>query len=129
MGPDEVFGAGTEELDSRFSRFDFSTREQIMQDMSVEDTALRPLVEKFRLEQWYQSTLVKAKDDCATELHEQTDEGGMMQQAAENLVEIEEKIRAEELKKAEALLHSKTRFKPKAKVNGSLVNFRSSYKA
>ncbi|KAE8445276.1 hypothetical protein EG329_013514 [Mollisiaceae sp. DMI_Dod_QoI] len=129
MSPEDVLGAGTDELDSRFTRFDSSTREQIMEEMLVEDDALKPLLEKCRLDQWYQSALVQAKEDYEAELNEETDDGSRMNQIAAKLADLEEGIKESEMKKAESLLHSKVRYKPKAKANGGGGNFRSSFRA
>lgn len=127
MSPEDVLGAGVEELDSRFSESDASIREQVMQDMLVEDAALRPLIEKCRLDQWYQSALSQAKDDHDAELNEETDDGSRMNRIATKLADLEEGIAESEMKKAESLLHSKPKFKPKPKVNG-IGNFRSSFR-
>lgn len=127
MSPEDVLGAGVDELDSRFAESDASIREQIMQDMFVEDATLRPLIEKCRLDQWYQSALSQAKDDHDAELNEETDDGSRMNQIATKLADLEEGIAESEMKKAESLLHSKPKFKPKPKVNG-VGNFRSSFR-
>ncbi|KUJ15657.1 uncharacterized protein LY89DRAFT_618155 [Mollisia scopiformis] len=128
MSPEEVLGAGSEGLDPRFTVLDASIREQIVQDMLVEDDALKHFIEKCRLDQWYDSALTQAKDDYDSELNEETDDGGKMNQIAAKLVDLEEEIKESEMKKAESLLHSKPRYKPKPKVNGSVGNFRSSFR-
>lgn len=128
MSPEEVLGAGTEDPDPRFAALDASIREQLAQDMLLEDDDLQPLIEKCRLGQWYESALAQAKDDCDAELNEETDDGSKMNEIAAKLIDLEEGIKESEMKKAESLLHSKPRYKPKAKMNGKLGNFRSSFK-
>lgn len=127
MSPEDVLGAGVEELDSRFSESDDSIREEIVQDMLVEDATLRPLIEKCRLDKWYQTTLSQAKDDHDAELNEETDDGSKMNEIAAKLADLEEGIAESEMKKAETLLHSKPKIKPKPKTNG-VGNFRSSFR-
>lgn len=129
MSPEEIYGAGTDYLGTRFDFSDASTREQVMQDMIVEDDALKPLIDSSRLDQWYQTALAQAKDDYKAELHEETDTGGMMEEMAAKLDDLEEEIRERESKKVDNLLYLKPRHKPKARLNGSANNFRGSLRA
>ena len=123
MSPEEVVGAGTEYLGQRFARLDASIKETIMRDMQVEDAALKPFIETCRLDKWFQSALELSKEDFKKELDEQTDDGEKMRQAEQMLAGIEARIKENELRKADSLLHSQPRHKPRAKING---NFKSS---
>ncbi|KAK0106968.1 hypothetical protein ONS95_003683 [Cadophora gregata] len=125
MNNKEVLGAGVADVESRFTNTDASTLERIVGDMQVEDDSLQ-LEDKNRLGDWYQTVLDKAKQDYETELAEETDDGKNMQQAQARLVLAEGEIREKELKRADALLHSKQRYRPKPKANGHLGKFRQS---
>jgi nuclear pore complex protein Nup133 len=126
MGPEEVVGAGTEYLGVRFANADASTQEQVMQDMIMEDEALKPLIERSRLEDWFNTAMTQARDDWEAELNEETDNGGRMEEVAAKLDGLEEAIRERETKRADDLLFLKPRYKPKARMNGSVQTFRSS---
>ncbi len=126
MSPQDVSGAGTEELGDRFAGSDAITRENLMKEMQIEDDAMEPLREKYRLDVWYESILDAAKCDFEHELAEETEDGQKMQQMAVRLDEVEREIKENEQRKAESLLHSKPRYKPKAKANGKLGDFRHS---
>ncbi|PBP19499.1 hypothetical protein BUE80_DR009740 [Diplocarpon rosae] len=128
MEPREVLGAGSDDFEERFASSDDSTQENIMKDMQVEDDALELLVEKYRLEQWFKTTYEQAKQKYELDLEEQTDDGSKMQQGASKLAEIEQGIRQKEQTRAESLLHSKSRYKPKSKGNGHSGSFRHSIK-
>ncbi|CAL3967495.1 unnamed protein product [Diplocarpon coronariae] len=128
IGPREVLGAGSDNFEERFASSDDSTLESIMKDMQVEDDALEPLIEKYRLEQWFETIYEQAKQKYELDLEEQTDDGSAMQQGASRLAEIEQGIRKNEQTRAESLLHSKPRYKPKAKGSGNSGSFRHSIK-
>lgn len=122
-----MLGAGTDELDHRFNGLDASIRETIMNDMQVEDSALKAYVESSRLEKWHQSTLDLARNDYDEHMANQTSQGLYAKQAEDQLAQIEEAIAAKERSKAESFLHSKAKYKPKARINGS-AGFRASIK-
>jgi nuclear pore complex protein Nup133 len=126
ISPEDVLGAGTEDLDHRFTGLDASTREKIMKDMQAEDVLLTPYIESSRLDKWYQTALEQAKQDFEEEGNEETDDGRKMKEAEGALDEVERGIKESERRKAESLLHSKPRYKPK--MNGSLGSFRRSIK-
>merc|ERR1712093_436233 len=119
MNNEEVLGAGVADVEGRFANTDASTLERIVGDMQVEDDNLR-------LKDWYGTVLDKAKQDYETELAEETDVGKNMQQAQARLAIAEGEIREAELRRADTLLHSKQRYRPKAKTNGRLGKFRQS---
>jgi nuclear pore complex protein Nup133 len=127
MSPQDVLGAATDELDHRFTGLDVSIRETIMKDMEVEDDALKPYIATCRLDKWYQGALDLARQDYEEEIAEETDDGRRMKQVEDQLAQVEGDIAEKERAKAETLLHSKPRYKPKAKLNGS-TNFRASTK-
>lgn len=120
ISPRDVLGAGTETLELRFTGLDEHIRDTIMRDMQAEDDALLPLIEQNRLDKWHHSVLELAKADFAKEVDEETDGGKLMQEAEEMLEETEKRIKSNETGRAETLLHSKPRYKPKAKLNGGL---------
>ena len=126
VSPEDVLGAGTEELDHRFTGLDISSREKIMKDMQAEDAALTPLIESSRLDKWYQTALAQAKQDYADGVNEENDDGRKMKEAEEALEEVERGIKESERTKAENLLQSRSR--SKTKMNGSLGSFRKSFK-
>ena len=126
VSPEDVLGAGTKELDHRFTGLDISSREKIMKNMQAEDDALTPLIESSRLDKWYQTALAQAKQDYADEVNEVNDDGRKMKEAEEALEEVERGIKESERTKAENLLHSRSR--SKTKMNGSLGSFRKSIK-
>jgi nuclear pore complex protein Nup133 len=126
ISPQDVLGAGTEALGHRFTGLDASIRERIMKDMQAEDEKLKPFIESSRLDKWYQTALVQAKQDYAEEINEENDDGRKMKEADEALDEVERGIKESERQKAENLLHSKPRHKPK--MNGSVGSFRRSIK-
>lgn len=128
ISPHDVLGACRDELDHRFTRLDASIREMIMKAMQVEDEKLKPYIEKARLDKWYESILDLAKEDSEKELTEETNSGASMKDVENQLAEVERGIAEGERRKAESLLHSKPRYKPKAKMNGSVAKFRSSIK-
>jgi len=128
ISPHDVLGACTDELDHRFTRLDASIREMIMKAMQVEDEALKPYIQKARLDKWYESILDLAKEDSEKELTEETNSGASMKNVENQLAEVERSIAEGERRKAEGLLHSKPRYKSKAKMNGSVAKFRSSIK-
>jgi nuclear pore complex protein Nup133 len=126
ISPENVLGAYTEELNHRFTGLDVSIQESIKKDMQAEDEALSRYIETCQLEKWYQAALDLAKRDIMEEVHEETEDGEKMQRVAANLVEIESQINQNERDKAESLLHSKLRYKPKSKLDRSLSHFRAS---
>jgi nuclear pore complex protein Nup133 len=126
ISPEDVLGAGTEDLDHRFTGLDASTREKIMKDMQAEDDLLTPYIESSRLDKWYQTALEQAKQDFEEEVNEENDDGRKMKEAEEVLDEVERGIKESDRRKVENLLHSKPRYKPK--MNGSLGSFRRSIK-
>lgn len=95
--------------------------------MQSEDNELKPYIQKARLERWFQAALDLAKQDHADEIAVETEDGQRVQQAEEQLRELELGILDKERVKAKQLLHSEVRYKPKAKLNGS-TNFRASIK-
>jgi nuclear pore complex protein Nup133 len=125
MEPKEVLGAGIDEVDSRFKNLDASIRDGIMRDMQDEDDTLKPLIDKHRLEKWFQGVLDLAKHDYAEGLAAETEDGQNMQSVALELQNLEKAIEEQERGKAESLLKTKLRFKPKVKLNGS-TNMRAS---
>ena len=94
--------------------------------MQAEDAALSRYIKTCQLEKWYQAALDLAKRDVIEEVNEETDDGGKMRQIAAKLAEIEKRISRNERDKAESLLHSNPRYKPKAKLDRSVGNFRAS---
>ena len=125
--PKDILGAATSELDHRFTGLDVSIRASIMADMSVEDDALEQYIETCRLDKWHQTALDLAKQDYDEEIAEKTDDGKRLNEAEKRLEEIEADIEKKEQVKASSLLHSKLRYKPKFRLNGS-TNFRASMK-
>lgn len=124
MSPSDVLGTYTDELQERFRGLDASLMEGILKDMQTEDHALKPFVEKCRLENWYQSALDLAKVDFAEEVDAETDDGGNMREVAQTLEDIEaqinERLRGEAEKALRITKHT-------IKENGvSLDRFRSS---
>ena len=119
-------GAFTEDLQHRFARLDVSIKATIKKDMQAEDDALSRYIETCQLEKWYQAALDLAKRDVMEEVNEETEDGEKMQSIAAKLADIESRIAKNERNKAESLLHSKPRYKPKTRLNGSVGNFRSS---
>ena len=111
VSPEDVLGAGTEELDHRFTGLDISSREKIMKDMQAEDVALTTLIESSRLDKWYQTALAQAKQDYAEGVNEENDDGRKMKEAEEALEEVERGIKESERTKAENLLQSRSRSK------------------
>jgi nuclear pore complex protein Nup133 len=126
VSPEDVLGAGTEELDHRFNGLDVSIREKIMKDMQAEDIQLTPFIESSRLDKWCQTALAQAKQDYTEEVNDENDGGRKMKEGEEALNKVERDIKESERKKGEGLLHSKPRHKPK--MNGSLESFRRSIK-
>ncbi len=126
VSPEDVLGAGTDELDHRFTGLDASIRERIMKDMQAEDVLLTPYIESCRLDQWYQTALAQAKQDFEEEMNDKNDDGRKMKEAEEALDGVERGIKETERKKAESLLHSKPRYRPTT--NGNLGNIRRSIK-
>ncbi|KAN0108353.1 Non-repetitive/WGA-negative nucleoporin C-terminal domain containing protein [Hyaloscypha variabilis] len=126
VSPEDVLGAGTEDLARRFTGLEVSTREKIIKDMQAEDALLAPYIESSRLDKWYQTALAQAKQDYAEEMNDENDDGRKMKEAEEALDQVERVIKESERKKAESLLHSTPRHK--AKTNGHLGGFRRSIK-
>lgn len=125
FSPEDVLGAGTDELDHRFRGLDASIRETIMNDMQVEDDLLKPFIQTSRLNKWYQGTLDLARQDYEEEMAEETSAGMRTKQAEEQLAQIEQAVAEKEREGASKRLHSKSKFKPMARLNGS-TNFRAS---
>lgn len=126
--PQDILGAGTEDLDRRFKGLDASIRENIMKDMQLEDDAFEHMIQTCRLDKWYESAQEHAKRDFEEQLAEETEGGKMMQDAESRLEELENEIKEKERQKAEDLLHSKPKYKSKGKMNGSAASFRASIK-
>ena len=126
ISPEDVVGAGTENLDHRFTRLDVGLREKIMKDMQVEDAILTPFIESSRLAKWYQTALTQARQDYAEEVNAENDAGRKMKEAEEALDQRERVIKESERKKADRLLHSTPRHK--AKTNGNAGSFWQSVK-
>lgn len=126
INPENVLGAFTEDLNHRFAGLDVSIQESIKKDMQAEDEALSRYIETCQMEKWYQAALDLAKRDVMEEVNEETEDGEKMQGVAAKLAEIESQIAQNERNKAESLLHSKPRYKHKAKLDGSVGNFRAS---
>jgi nuclear pore complex protein Nup133 len=104
ISPQEVSGACTKKLPDRFNGLDINVKEGILKDMQTEDNALKPYVEGSRLDQWYQSALDLAKEDFTREVDEETDDGGKMGDAAQDLEKIEKDITEKEKISAEKAL-------------------------
>lgn len=127
ISPENILGACTEQLDHRFTGLDVSIQESIKKDMQDEDAALSMYIEKCQLDKWYEGALDAAKRDVMEEVNDETDDGEKMRRAADRLQEIEMDIAEKERRKAESLLHSKPRHKPKAKLlDGRVGKFRGS---
>jgi nuclear pore complex protein Nup133 len=94
--------------------------------MQAEDEALSRYIETCQLEKWYQAVSDLAKRDVMEEVNEETENGEKMQRVAAKVMEIENQITQNERNKAESLLHSKPRYKPKAKLDRSVGKFRAS---
>lgn len=93
MTPEEVHGAGSDEVDSRFKNMDASIRESLTRDLQDEDNALKPLIEKYRLEKWFQGVLDLAKEDYAECLAVETETGPNMESVVAELQRLETAIR------------------------------------
>jgi nuclear pore complex protein Nup133 len=126
MGPQDVLGACTDDLDHRFNGLDVSMREELMKDMQVEADRLKPSIQKCRLEKWYQGALVLAKQDYTAAVDDQTDDGKRMASAAERLREIEKGIAESVRSKAETELHRPSPVKAKSRVESASSRLRSS---
>jgi len=128
MTPEDVQGAGIEEVDSRFQNMDGSIKDGFMRDLRDEDNALKPAIEKYRLERWFQGVLDLAKGDYAESLAVETESGPNMESVVTELQRLETAIQEQEIGKSESLLKTKLRFKPgKVRLNGS-TNMRASIK-
>lgn len=127
VSPRGALGACTEELDDRFRGLDTSVREPLLRDMQAEDAVLEHYVEKCRLEKWFEGAMDLAKRDVQQEANEETEDGEVMKEVAQQLKAIEEKISSDGMKTAVSMLRSKPRFKPKTKLNGSVAAFRGSF--
>ena len=126
INPEHVLGAYTEELNHRFNGLDVSIQESIKKDTRAEDEALSKCIETCQLEKWYQAALDLAKRDVMEEVNEETDDGEKMRRVAAKLTQIESQISQNERNKAESLLHSKQRYKPKPRLDRSVGKFRVS---
>jgi nuclear pore complex protein Nup133 len=113
LSPQEVLGACTDELDSRFHRGDASIRERIMGDMQSEDDLLKPYIDTCRLEKWHQGALDLARQDFREEVEQETNEGSDMKMAAAALEHMEKSIADNERERAEGLLLSRPRVRAK----------------
>ena len=91
--------------------------------MQTENSALVPYVEGHQLDRWFQSALDLAKEDFAREVDLETDEGGKMSEAAQDLEKIEHKITEDEKTSAEKALHRGTADLEKFKNHSSLPRF------
>ncbi|KAL2073749.1 hypothetical protein VTL71DRAFT_11075 [Oculimacula yallundae] len=119
MHPTEVIGAGVSEVEERFSQLDTNIKENIIGDMQLEDDSLEQLREH-RMEKWYNTVLEKAKEDYEAALADETEDGKSMHEMEARLALVEADIKEREQIKADGLLHSKQRYKPKPKTNGHL---------
>lgn len=119
-------GAYTEELNYRFKGLDASIQESIKKDMRAEDEALSKYIDTCQLGKWYQAALDLAKRDVMEEINEETDDGQKMRRVAARLTEIENQISQSEKDKAQSLLHSTQRYRPKPKIDRSKGKFRAS---
>ncbi len=126
MSPSDVLRAGTDRLPQHFAGLDANQRERFTRDMEIEEDALKPLIEKCRLEKWFESALDQANRDFEEVLAEETDAGRNMIGAAERLEDIEREIKEKVKEDAERKLHRKPRYQPAKKMNGSMRKFRSS---
>jgi nuclear pore complex protein Nup133 len=129
INPEDVLGACTDELDQRFTGLDSSIREGIMNDMRIEDDALKQYIEACRLDKWYQGALDLAKADVKEETNAEAENGEKMRCIGKMLEAMEEKISQDQRKRVESLLHSKPRHDAKPRLNGSVGNLRGSIKA
>lgn len=128
ISPEEIVGACTDELDSRYLGLDDSIRDKIMRDYCVEDDDFNNYLETCRLDQWHSSILEQAKKDYADGIAGEIEDGKNMNVAKFDLQELEESIAQKELGKAEGLLRSRHPFKPKSRISGGAGSFRSSIK-
>jgi len=128
ISPSEIAGACTDELDSRFTGLDESIQDRIIRDYQVEDDNFSGYLEKCRLDQWHSSILQQAKQDFAGEITGETEDGKNMNDAKYELEEIEAIIIQKEKGKADGLLRSKHRYRPKARASGGTGSFRASIK-
>ncbi|CZS98547.1 related to NUP133 Nuclear pore protein [Rhynchosporium graminicola] len=119
MDPIDVTDAGVSDVEERFSQLDASIKENLADEMQVEVDSLA-LEEKHRLSKWFNTVTEKAKGDYEAALAEATDEGKSMHQVEAQLALVEGDIKEKERIKADGLLHSKQRYKPKPKTNGHL---------
>ncbi|TVY67453.1 Nucleoporin [Lachnellula suecica] len=125
-GPEEIAGAYTDELDHRFTGLDASIQDRIMRDYQMEDDQFTIYREKCRLDHWYKTVLEQANEDYKEEIKEETEDGKNMQDARHALEDIEKSITAKEVNKAQGLLQSRPRYKPKGRGNGNAGSFRTS---
>ena len=126
MSPSDVLRAGIDRLPQHFASLDANQRERFTRDMELEDDALRPLMEKCRLEKWFESALDQANRDFEEVLAEETDVGKNMIGAAGRLEDIERDIKERVKEDAERKLHGKPRYQPAKKINVSMSKFRTS---
>jgi len=126
LSPEEILGAGTDELDHRFTGLDASIQELIMNDMQVEDDAFNSYIQTCRLDKWYKGVLDLVQQDYEEFVAQETSDGTKTKAAEEALAQLEEDIAEKEREKALKKLYSE-KFKPKAKLNGN-SNFRASIK-
>lgn len=97
-----------------------------MKDMEVEDDALKLLIEKSRLAQWYEKALHQARQDFEANLREETEDGASSIEAARRLQDIEKSIKEKGQEDALSRLHTGKPGYQQKKANGSVGKFRSS---
>lgn len=106
--PEEVLGAGTDELDHRFDEMGADVKQKHMKCMQLEDNALQPYLEKAQLGKWARAVLDLAKEDFMRGVDSDTDDGERKRLGALKLREIEERIAESSVEKSLPLkLHSK----------------------
>lgn len=94
--------------------------------MKSEDAELKHYIDKCRLDKWFEGAFDLAKQSVQDELNEETEGGINMQEIADELEREEERISAASNKAAMEMLHSKPRYRPRAKLSSSVAGFRSS---
>lgn len=97
-----------------------------MKDMEVEDDALKILIEKARLDQWYEKALHQARQDFEANLRAETEDGARSIEAAGRLEDIEKSIKQQGQEDALARLHAEKPGYQQKKPNSSVGKFRSS---
>lgn len=108
LGPHDILGACTERLDHRYSGVDVTVQRNLLNDHQTENRHFQDLINKQRMNSWYEMTLETARADFKADMNQITSDGSDMGAGKDALEQAEKRIAEKEQRKANGSLKNKS---------------------